>query len=226
MRGTLSRHVLASIAALGALALAAPPASADAAAGREKAEQCQNCHGIEGVGKLPDVPNIGGQSADYLTKQLTNFRSGERQHEQMSIIAEGLSDEDIADVLRRHLPEQPQRLRRRVRVDAREAGNPERAARGRAGEPGVGRAAVGERAGAGHAEQRRAAEHEVDRAARRDVVDAVLVRRVVEALELAQRTVLVVEQHPGIGTRGAPEILHRVAREGAVGVREPDVEPV
>ena len=44
-------------------------------------------------------PNIGGESAIYLTKQLQDFRSGARQHEQMSIIASGLSDEDIADLV-------------------------------------------------------------------------------------------------------------------------------
>lgn len=77
---------------------AAPALSADPAVGRKTAQQCQTCHGIEGVGKMPDVPNIGGESADYLTTQLQHFRSGERKHEQMSIIAQGLSDEDIANV--------------------------------------------------------------------------------------------------------------------------------
>jgi cytochrome c553 len=47
---------------------------------------------------MPDVPNIGGESADYLTRQLEQFRSGDRKHEQMSIIASGLSDEDIGNV--------------------------------------------------------------------------------------------------------------------------------
>jgi cytochrome c553 len=83
---------------LGVLVLSASTAQADAAAGRQKAQQCQACHGIDGVGKMPDVPNIGGESADYLTRQLENFRSGERKHEQMSIIAASLSDADIADV--------------------------------------------------------------------------------------------------------------------------------
>jgi cytochrome c553 len=84
---------------LAALLLVAPAAQAgDPAAGRNKARQCQACHGIDGVGKMPDVPNIGGESVDYLTTQLEHFRSGKRSHEQMSIIASGLSDQDIADV--------------------------------------------------------------------------------------------------------------------------------
>ena len=72
--------------------------AADAAAGRQKAAMCQTCHGIDGVGKLPDVPHIAGENTEYLVSQLDAFRSGERQHEQMSIIASGLSDEDIADL--------------------------------------------------------------------------------------------------------------------------------
>ena len=79
--------------------LGADPASAaDPAAGRGKARQCQTCHGLDGVGKMPDVPNIAGESAMYLTKQLRDFRSGERRHEQMAIIASALSDDDIADL--------------------------------------------------------------------------------------------------------------------------------
>jgi cytochrome c553 len=80
------------------LCAAVPARAADPAAGREQARQCQTCHGLDGVGRMPDVPNIGGESEIYLTKQLQDFRSGERRHEQMSIIAGGLSDEDIADL--------------------------------------------------------------------------------------------------------------------------------
>jgi cytochrome c553 len=77
---------------------AGPASAADPAAGRDKARQCQTCHGLDGVGRMPDVPNIGGESEIYLTKQMRDFRSGERRHEQMSIIAGGLSDDDIADL--------------------------------------------------------------------------------------------------------------------------------
>lgn len=72
--------------------------AADPAAGRQKAATCQSCHGIDGVGKLPDVPNIAGEPAEYLTRQLGQFKSGERQHEQMSIIAQSLSEADIDDL--------------------------------------------------------------------------------------------------------------------------------
>lgn len=89
------------IAAALACAVAAclPPAVAaaggDAATGRRIAGQCAGCHGIDGVAKRPDVPHIAGESEIYLLAQLRAFRSGARHHEQMSIIAQGLDDEQI-----------------------------------------------------------------------------------------------------------------------------------
>jgi cytochrome c553 len=74
-------------------------AAGDVAAGKAKARQCAVCHGIDGVAKRPDVPHIGGESDQYLTRQLEAFRAGERHHEQMSIIAAALSDQDIADLV-------------------------------------------------------------------------------------------------------------------------------
>ncbi len=74
-------------------------AAGHAVAGREKAVQCAVCHGIDGLAKRPDVPHIGGESALYLKKQLEDFRSGARHHEQMSIIAKGLNEADIADLI-------------------------------------------------------------------------------------------------------------------------------
>ncbi|ESR26829.1 c-type cytochrome [Lutibaculum baratangense] len=81
------------------VALAATTAEAqDAAAGRQKAQMCAVCHGLDGIGRNPDVPNLAGDNAIYLRAQLHAFKSGERRHEQMSIIAQGLSEEDIADL--------------------------------------------------------------------------------------------------------------------------------
>jgi cytochrome c553 len=80
------------------IASADVPAAGEASAGREKAAQCRPCHGLDGVARLPNAATIAGESEIYLMKQLKAFRAGERQDPQMSIIAEGLSDEDIADL--------------------------------------------------------------------------------------------------------------------------------
>ncbi|MEF2551211.1 c-type cytochrome [Aurantimonas sp. A2-1-M11] len=72
--------------------------AADLAAGKAKAAVCATCHGLDGVATAPDAPNIAGDSAFYLAAQLKAYRSGARQHPQMSIIAQGLDDADIADL--------------------------------------------------------------------------------------------------------------------------------
>lgn len=59
---------------------------------------CAVCHGINGIGVNPDVPNLAGESTLYLEKQLNAFRNGERKHEQMSIIAQGLKEEDVREL--------------------------------------------------------------------------------------------------------------------------------
>ena len=77
----------------------APLDAADLADGKSKAEKvCQTCHGMDGRGTSAMVANIGGQQKQYLVKQLEDYRSGRRQHAQMSIIAQMLNDEDIDNV--------------------------------------------------------------------------------------------------------------------------------
>lgn len=88
---------------LGGLLLAGDPLAAqdlDAQtleAGRQVAGQCRTCHGLDGLARMPQAPNIGGEPADYLEAQLRAFRSGERVHEMMSLVAASLTDEQIRD---------------------------------------------------------------------------------------------------------------------------------
>ena len=70
----------------------------DPVAGHKKANMCRTCHGIEGLAKIPIAPNIGGEPAAYIVRQLTAFRSGMRIHEMMSVVAKSLDDQTIADV--------------------------------------------------------------------------------------------------------------------------------
>ena len=84
-----------------ALLVAAPIAIADAAdikAGKKKAGMCNVCHGKKGIATNPEAPNLAGESAIYIEKQLVAFRNGERQHRQMTIIAKGLKNEDIKNL--------------------------------------------------------------------------------------------------------------------------------
>jgi cbb3-type cytochrome c oxidase subunit III len=62
---------------------------------------CTGCHSPTGSGNAAaGFPKIGGQQADYIALQLTNFREGERTNDGdtkiMRSIAEKLSNKDIA----------------------------------------------------------------------------------------------------------------------------------
>jgi len=86
-------------AALLVVALACAGAgAADPQAGRAKAAACAVCHGQGGISTLPNAPHLAGQPALYLEEQLRNYRSGKRQHEQMSVVAKPLSDADIGEL--------------------------------------------------------------------------------------------------------------------------------
>lgn len=70
----------------------------DAAAGKARSATCAGCHGAQGVSNNPLWPNLAGQQAGYLVKQLTAFRAGVRSDPLMSPMAKPLSDADIQNL--------------------------------------------------------------------------------------------------------------------------------
>jgi cytochrome c553 len=96
MKGALA---LAALAGAIAPALAAAQEGGDPRAGRRlAAPRCAVCHGNDGIAHQPDAANLAGQPAIYVHNQLRAFRSGDRRHEQMNIIAAELTDAQIADL--------------------------------------------------------------------------------------------------------------------------------
>ncbi|WP_136248480.1 c-type cytochrome [Halomonas borealis] len=95
------RQLLASFAitlcAIGA-AHAASLADADAEAGRDKAAVCSACHGQQGIGIAPAFPNLAGQQASYLAKQIMDIRDGKRPVPQMAGQLDDYSDQDAWNV--------------------------------------------------------------------------------------------------------------------------------
>ena len=92
------KSLAASAALIAAVFGAATAFAADPAAGKKVAQgTCAVCHGLDGIAKNPEAPNLAAETTTYLVKQLKAFKTGERKHEQMSIIAQGLSDEDMAN---------------------------------------------------------------------------------------------------------------------------------
>ena len=70
----------------------------DPAAGEQKSASCAACHGASGNSTNPLWPNLAGQNAAYLEKQMKDFRDGRRQDPVMVPMATALSDTDIADL--------------------------------------------------------------------------------------------------------------------------------
>lgn len=63
------------------------------------ATACLACHGADGAGNGPaGFPRLAGMDADYLARQIRDFRSGARQNAVMAPIAKALSDEEAAAV--------------------------------------------------------------------------------------------------------------------------------
>jgi cytochrome c553 len=89
-----------SLSLVAAIALGVAPGAvaADPQAGRAKAAACVVCHGQSGIAASPNTPHLAGQPAMYVEQQLKNYRSGQRQHEIMNVVARPLSDADIADL--------------------------------------------------------------------------------------------------------------------------------
>ena len=95
---------LSGVVALALAAGATAPAvraqdGGDPRAGRRLAgARCAVCHGNDGIAVLPDAANLAGQTAIYVTNQLRAFRSGDRKSEQMNLMAQELTDAQIADL--------------------------------------------------------------------------------------------------------------------------------
>ncbi|MDX1488160.1 MAG: c-type cytochrome [Acidiferrobacterales bacterium] len=59
--------------------------------------KCTGCHGADGLG-VGTFPALAGKDADYLAKQLRDYKSGARPNPMMATIAKSLSEQDIADL--------------------------------------------------------------------------------------------------------------------------------
>ena len=77
--------------------------SAELQNGKIKAKAiCSACHGLDGQaaagGNSVIIPNITAQHKDYLIARLKAYKAGKIQHDQMTIIAGMLSEQDIENV--------------------------------------------------------------------------------------------------------------------------------
>lgn len=74
-------------------------AGGDPEAGKGKSDLCQGCHGGDGMSVNPECPNLAGQKAGYIIKQVVDFQKGHRNNDTMSPMAAMLEDpQDMKDV--------------------------------------------------------------------------------------------------------------------------------
>ena len=90
---------LGTAVALVSLWVISAEAAGDPAKAQAIANQiCAACHGFDGNSPLAANPSLAGQHADYLLKQLTEFKSGTRNNPVMAAIVANLSVSDMGDL--------------------------------------------------------------------------------------------------------------------------------
>ncbi len=94
MKKVMSAVMALSLAIAGSTAIA----GGDASAGKAKSMTCAGCHGASGISPNDLWPNLAGQKAGYLAKQIKAFRDGSRQDPMMTAMVKPLSDDDIENL--------------------------------------------------------------------------------------------------------------------------------
>jgi cytochrome c553 len=87
------------LAALAGVLLALPQSGAAQTASPPRVLlACAPCHGFDGIGREGSIPNLAGQSREYLHNQLTAFASGQRKHPEMNFFSGHMTQEEMQQV--------------------------------------------------------------------------------------------------------------------------------
>lgn len=110
-KSIISASVAICLTAVSSLAAEEAPATVagDPAAGQAKAASCVACHGQDGNSTNPAWPNIAGQHAQYIEKELSDLKAQKgRSNALMAPIVAGLSEQDMADLAAYFAAQPPQ----------------------------------------------------------------------------------------------------------------------
>ncbi|MBT9589577.1 MAG: cytochrome c4 [Thiobacillus sp.] len=106
--------VVSMVAVLAATsAFANEPATAPASKGDPKAAEsivnqvCAACHAVDGNSAAAANPKLAGLNAEYINKQLTNFKSGDRKNAVMGGIVASLTPQDMLNLSAYYSAQQP-----------------------------------------------------------------------------------------------------------------------
>jgi cytochrome c553 len=92
----LSDQDMADIAAYFAGNVLQPaPAPANAPTAPAAVAVCAACHGPTGISVVPNYPNLAGQHADYLKREIAEYKDGGRKNAIMSAMAATIKDSDV-----------------------------------------------------------------------------------------------------------------------------------
>jgi cytochrome c553 len=81
-----------------ALALPVGLQAGDPVRGQELSQACAACHGADGNSVNPEWPKLAGQHAQYIHKQLTDYKSGRRENALMAGQVVNLDEQDMRDL--------------------------------------------------------------------------------------------------------------------------------
>lgn len=70
----------------------------DAEKGKALSATCAACHGMDGNSINPIWPSLAGQHEEFLIRQITLFKNGDRENALMAPMVASLSDQDIEDL--------------------------------------------------------------------------------------------------------------------------------
>ncbi|MBT9487058.1 MAG: cytochrome c4 [Rubrivivax sp.] len=84
-----------------------PAAKPDLVKGQATAATCMACHTADGSRGAPANPILQGQHAEYLAKQLHEFKAGKRKNAIMQGMAAALSEDDIRNVAAFYASKEP-----------------------------------------------------------------------------------------------------------------------
>lgn len=97
-----------TLSAVSVFAEGGTTAKADLAKGQAASITCAACHGGDGNSAIAINPSLAGQHAQYITKQLMNFKSGERNNAIMKgMVAVLATDEDMKNVAAYYAAQKP-----------------------------------------------------------------------------------------------------------------------
>jgi cytochrome c553 len=93
--------------------------AASAGRGAQIAEEqkCAKCHGKLGIAEDEDSPNIAGQKAAYIKKQLADYKAEAREEKSMTKAAKKLNPQDMADLGAFYAAQKPEKALGKVKKE-------------------------------------------------------------------------------------------------------------